>query len=145
MKYTVSIIIEKPLDQVIALFDDPDNMRKWMDGLKYFEHLEGTPGHPGARSKLVFDMGDREVEMIETITQRDLPDIFEGRYEGSGIVNTVKNKFESIGEGRTKWINEHEFKFSGFMKWVAPLASNILKKQSIKLQKSFREFAENQP
>ncbi|HCA57656.1 MAG TPA: SRPBCC family protein, partial [Blastocatellia bacterium] len=66
MKYNVAIEIEKPLDEVVALFDSVDNLYKWMEGLESFEHLEGTPGEVGARSRLKFDMNGRKIEMIET-------------------------------------------------------------------------------
>ena len=57
MKYTTEIEIEKPIEKVIELFDNPDNLKKWMEGLQSFEHLSGTPGQPGAKSRLFFKMG----------------------------------------------------------------------------------------
>lgn len=36
MKYTAEIEINKPIDTVIELFDNPDNMGKWMEGLQSF-------------------------------------------------------------------------------------------------------------
>lgn len=44
MKYTTEIEIDKPIDEVVALTDDPDNMDKWMEGLQSFEPISGTPG-----------------------------------------------------------------------------------------------------
>ena len=60
------------------LFDNPDNMKYWQKGLQSFEHVSGTPGQPGAVSKLIYKMGNRMVEMKETITERDLPKTFAG-------------------------------------------------------------------
>ena len=37
MKDTTEIEIELPIEKVVALFDNPDNMRKWMKGLARFE------------------------------------------------------------------------------------------------------------
>lgn len=96
MKYTQEIIINKPIKEVVALFDNPNNLYEWMEGLQKFEHLSGTPGEPGAKSKLLFKMGNREIEMIETITARDLPTKFSGTYEANGVFNIQKNKFISI-------------------------------------------------
>ena len=64
MRYTQEIEINKPIDQVIALFDNPDNMDKWMDGMQSFEPLSGTPGQAGAKSRLKFKMGKRDHYMI---------------------------------------------------------------------------------
>ena len=74
MKYTSEIEINSPIDKVIELFDNPDNMDKWMKGLQSFEPISGKPGQVGAKSRLKFKMGKREIEMIETITVRNLPD-----------------------------------------------------------------------
>ena len=71
MKYTLSTTINLPRSKVIELFDNPDNMSKWQPELQSFEHISGEPGEPGAKSRLKYKMGKREVEMIETITARN--------------------------------------------------------------------------
>ena len=142
MKYTSEIEINKPIDKVIELFDNADNMSKWMEGLQSFEHLSGTPGQPGARSRLRFKIGKREMEMIETVKTRNLPDEFTGVYEANGSLNIVKNKFVKLSDTRTKYITEHEFQFKGFMKFIAALMPMVFKKQSLKYLKAFKNFAE---
>ena len=144
MKYTTEIEIEKPIEKVIELFDNPDNLKKWMEGLQSFEHISGTPGQPGAKSRLFFKMGKREVEMIETITVRNLPDEFSGTYEAKGVYNIAKNKFLKVSETRTKYISENEFQFKGFMKFFAFLMPGAFKKQSFKYLQHFKDFVESQ-
>ncbi|HMQ08740.1 MAG TPA: SRPBCC family protein [Saprospiraceae bacterium] len=143
MKYLTDIEINKPIDKVIELFDNPANMDKWMEGLQSFEHISGTPGQPGAKSKLKFKMGKREIEMIETITVRNLPDEFSGTYEAKGVFNIVKNKFVKLSESKTKYISEQEFQFQGFMKVIAFLMPGAFKKQSMKYLQDFKKFVEN--
>lgn len=143
MKYTVEVEIEKPVDEVIALFDNVDNMYKWMDGLKSFEHLEGTPGEVGAKSRLKFDMNGRKIEMIETITAKDLPREFTGTYDADGVHNIVSNHFEPIGDSRTRYRSENEFQFKGFMKIIAFFMPGAFKKQSMKYLEDFKKFAES--
>jgi carbon monoxide dehydrogenase subunit G len=144
MKYTSEIEINKPIDLVIALFDNPNNMGKWMEGLQSFEHLSGTPGQPGAKSKLRFKMGKREIEMIETVTVRNLPHEFSGTYEANGVFNIVKNKFIKLSDNKTKYISENEFQFKGFMKIIAFLMPGAFKKQSMKYLMDFKRFIEGQ-
>lgn len=145
MKYTCEIEIEKPISRVIELFDDPDKMSEWMEGLISFEHLSGEAGQVGAKSKLVFQMGKRQVEMIETITVRNLPDEFSGTYDAEGVHNIVKNKFVALSDTKTKYISEQEFQFKGFMKVVGFLMPGAFKKQSMKYLTNFKTFVENQP
>ena len=142
MKYTVEIDIELPRDQVVGLFDSTDNMYKWQEGLQSFEHLNGEPGQEGAQSKLVFQMGKRTIEMIETITLRDLPDRFDGTYDAKGVHNVVKNEFVEVGPERTKWISENEFQFQGFMKLIGFFFKSAFPKQSLKYMRDFKAFAE---
>ncbi len=143
MKFTTEIEINQPIERVIDLFDNAENMDKWMDGLQSFEHLSGTPGQVGAKAKLRFKMGKREIEMIETVTVRNLPHEFSGTYEADGVFNIVKNKFIKLSDTKTMYITENEFQFKGFMKIIAFLMPGAFKKQSIKLLNDFKRFAEN--
>lgn len=147
MKYTCEIEINQPVDKVIALFDNPDNLKKWMDGLQSFEHLSGEPGQPGAKSRLKFKMGKREMDMIETISVRNLPEEFSGFYEMDGVKNNIKNSFKAIGENKTKYSTENEFIIQNnfMMKVISFLMPGMFKKQSMKYLESFKKFAESQP
>ena len=143
MKFANEIKIKLPVNKVVELFDNPDNLKLWMKGLKSFEHISGTPGQPGAKSRLVFEMGKRKMEMIETVTVRNLPHEFSGTYETNGVVNLVKNKFIAESDQVTHYISEQEFQFSGFMKIIAFLMSGTFKKQSMKYLEDFKSFAES--
>lgn len=142
MKYTNEVEINQPLQKVIELFDNPANMPKWQPGFISMEHISGVPGQPGAKSKLKYKMGKRDVEMIETITTRNLPKEFHGIYEAKGVYNVQKNFFKETGPGKTKWISETEFKFGGMMKLIGWLMPGAFKKQSQKYLDLFKAFAE---
>ncbi len=146
MKYTNEIEINKPIDKVIELFDNADNLSKWMEGLQSFEHISGTPGQVGAKSKLKFKVRNREMELIETVTVRNLPKEFSGTYEaanGKGALNIVRNEFVKLSPTKTKYISESEFQFKGFMVVVAALMKGAFKKQSLKYITNFKNFAES--
>lgn len=142
MTYTTDIEINLPISRVIELFDNPENMKQWMKGLISFEPLSGTPGQPGAKSRLVFTMGKRRVEMIETITVRNLPDEFSGTYEAEGVFNLVKNRFVELPNQRTQYISEQEFEFHGAMKLLGALMPGMFKKQTQQYLQDFKQFAE---
>jgi carbon monoxide dehydrogenase subunit G len=144
MKYSTEIEIDLPVARVVELFDNPDNMKHWMEGLVSFEPLSGTPGQPGARSRLRFKMGRRELEMVETITVRNLPQEFSGTYEANGVINKSTNRFLPIGDSKTRYVSEQEFDLTGFMKLMGWLMPGAFKKQSLKYQQSFKRFAESQ-
>lgn len=144
MKYTCEIEINKPVARVVTLFDNPENLKQWMPGLLSFEPLSGTPGQPGAKSKLKFQMRKREIEMIETVTVRNLPAEFSGTYEAKGVFNVVKNSFLPAGQDKTRYVTEQEFQFSGFMKLMGFLMPGAFKKESMKYLHNFKKVAESQ-
>tara|TARA_R110001583_G_scaffold16155_1_gene65609 strand:+ start:11284 stop:11718 length:435 start_codon:yes stop_codon:yes gene_type:complete len=143
MKYEVEIDINLSRNKVIELFDNADNMKHWQPGLISFEHLSGEPGQVGAKSKLKYQMGKREIEMIETITVNKLPDEFSGTYEAKGVWNEVQNYFIEVDENVTKWKSVNEFKCGGFMKVMAFFMPSMFKKESCKYLKNFKAFAES--
>ncbi len=145
MKYTNEIIIDLPRDQMIEKLDNPENMKYWQEGLISHEHIEGEPGQVGAKMKLKYKMGKREVEMIETITKRNFPDEFHGTYDAGVVFNRQWNYFREEGD-KTRWISETEFEFRGFMKVMAFfMGKKTFQKQSMKYLEDFKAFAEGNP
>ena len=142
MKYTCEITINKPLADVIKLFDDPENMKEWQPGLQSYEFLEGPPGQAGSTMKLKYAMGKRQIEMVETILENSLPEKFSGTYEAQGVYNKMDISFVAIDDNTTKWISDQEFRMSGFMKVWAFLMPGSFKKQSMVFLEKFKEFAE---
>jgi len=143
MKYSHRITIDLPRRKVIELFDNKANMYKWQKGLQSVEHLSGQEGEVGSKSRLFYQMGKREMEMIETITKKDLPDEMHGTYSANGVHNVQQNYFKNIGQEQTEWQSDSEFKFKGFMKLIYPLMKGAFKKQSFSFMKDFKEFAES--
>lgn len=146
MKYTNEVIINQPLKKTIELFDSAENLAKWQPGFISLEPISGTPGQTGAKSRLRYRMGKgkREIEMIETITHRNLPHEFHGTYEAKNVYNIQRNFFTEIEPNKTKWASESEFKLSGMMKLFGWLMPGAFKKQSQKYLDLFKAFAEKE-
>ena len=145
MKYTNSVIINLPRQRVIELFDSSENLAKWQPGFVSYEHLSGDPGKEGAQAKMIYQMGSRTTEMIETITLNTMPDDFNSTYETKGVHNIQENKFRQKGPDVTEWTSISEFKFSTFpMKLIGWVMPGAFKKQTCKFMDSFKEYAESQ-
>jgi hypothetical protein len=142
MKYSNDTIIDRPVAKVVELFDNPDNIRHWQTGFVSFTPISGTPGQPGAKARLLYKNGNREMEMIETVVVRNLPHEFSGYYEMKGATCTVKNFFKPVDGTKTHYHSESEFQFSGFMKVIAWLMGSGFKKQTQKFVDNFKAFAE---
>ena len=141
--YTVSIEIDLPRDQVIKLFDNAENMVHWQTGLQSFEHLSGEPGQVGAKSKLVYLNGKHRIELIETITSRNLPVEFNGTYEWDGGMNTLVNRFVEVTPNKTRWESDCSYQFKSlFLKAMGMVVPGTFKKQNMKFLENFKAFAE---
>ena len=142
MKYSVEVEINQPIDKVVELFKDENNLFKWMKGLQSLEHLEGEPGKKGSTTKMVFKEGKRQIEMLETIVANKLPEEFSATYEAKGVHNLAKICFIAINENKTKYFTEQEFQLKGFMKVFGFLMPGAFKKQTLKYLNMFKDFAE---
>ncbi len=144
MKYTNEVIINLPRQKVVELFENPDNLAKWQPGFISIESVEGSSGEVGSKHKLKYKMGKRDIEMIETITKSDLPHLFGATYEAKNVFNSIDNHFEDLGDGKTRYSTDNEFKMSGTMKIFGWLMPGAFKKQSQKYLDLFKEFAEKE-
>ena len=142
MEYTTEVIIDLPRSRVIELFDDADNLKKWQPGLQNMEHVSGEPGQPGAKTRLVYDEGGRTMEMVETIVQNDLPERFVVTYEAKNVYNLMDNIFHETADGKTRWVSDTEFRFSGFMAIMALFMRGAFPKETLKSMNLFKAFAE---
>jgi len=144
MKYACEILLARPRPVVIALFDNPENLKHWQPDLVSFEPLSGTPGQPGATSRLLYRMGSKTVELIETVTERNLPDTFAGTYTSAGIWNHIHNTFTPVGE-QTKWTVVTEFRCRGWLWLMSFFLQGMFRKQTRQFLEQFRAFVESQP
>jgi uncharacterized membrane protein len=143
MKYTHAIIIDRSREEVVALFADPGNLRHWQPGLISRELLDGEPGREGARAKLRYRQGRREIEMTETLTRVDLPEGIEVTYQTGGVWNRQHHAFEALPDGRTRWTSASEFRFPSLsMRLLARLMPGAFRQRSVQSMENFKRFAE---
>ena len=144
IKYTEEIEINTNIDTVIALFDNPYNMQKYMEGIESYKIVEGNIREVGAKAEMTVLMGEKKIIMTEEIITNNLPEEKKVTYTADAVYNIVTNKFIKVSENKTKFINEQEFEFKGFMKIIGFFMPSAFKKQSRVYLKDFKEFAENQ-
>jgi hypothetical protein len=143
MKYSVSINISKPINEVIRLFDDPNNLKHSFPNLEFTELISGTAGQPGAITRMTFKNKNRTIVLIEKILVRNYPDEFTCSYDTKGVYNIVRSSFKSCGDNCTTCISEQEFRLSGFVKVIGWLMPGAFKKESMKHLIAFKNFAES--
>jgi len=152
MKYTLTVEIAKSREKVLQLLEDPAHRPKWLRGLVSHELLKGAEGQVGTESRIVFQSGKKEMELTETITRRepkDLHDVppdravyFEREIVADGMWSAAREQLSESGPDSTLWVNENEFRFSGFMRFFAPFLRRFFIKQSRQVLQDFKSFAE---
>ncbi|MCE3227447.1 MAG: hypothetical protein K0S32_1998 [Bacteroidetes bacterium] len=143
MKYTLSNTINKPLDEVVRKFKDPEAVKYWMEGLQKIERVSGTPGEVGAITNFYFLHRNKEMKISETILEQNLPRQIKFRYDsGMGGYNEVEMIFEKINDTSTKQTSNNYFALKGFMKVMGFLFGGMFKKQTLKLMNGFKNYAE---
>lgn len=145
MKVERSVVIERPLEQVWAAFDDPDAMVEWQDDLLEYEQLEGEPHEIGSISRqTIKQMGVRQ-DLTVTLLERRPPELSTSHYEGAQAPFTAINTFEDLGDGTTEWTAVLEIKLGMLQRALElalkPLASELTKRNA----RSFKAYCENLP
>ena len=140
MKYKIELKIDITREKMLVLFQDVDFMKKWQPSFQSLDVLEGVPGEVGSRSRLSYMSNGKPSEIIETIILKELPDRFDFLYETKGVKNWARNRFVDQGD-QVLWIAEHEFQFSGFMKFFG-LMKSMFVKQTTKDMNAFKIVAE---
>ena len=144
MKFKLELPIHKPRADVWKAFDNTENIKKWQPTLIKFEPVSGTPGQPGAISKLTYEEGGREFTLIEKITHCNEPSSFDGIYENNFTDNIVRNKFIERGQHQTLWVTETEFRFKTLiMKIMGPMMKKNFIARTQKDMERFKEMAES--
>ena len=140
LKYKHEIVINLSRVQVVEYFTNPDTWNKWLFipdtpnptfNVEY-EHLEGEPGQPGAKTLVRtafatqthdFRQVIHTMEIIMTVIKNDLPRehvvTFEFKnsknhlFKFKGITQTSHSYFQEEGENVTRWINHNEVDLGG--------------------------------
>ena len=61
MKYITEIVVDKPIEEVMDLFKNADNLKHWQSGLQSTKLLKGKSGEEGAKRKLEINIEGRQV------------------------------------------------------------------------------------
>ena len=91
----------------------------------------------------MYNMNGRPLEIFETITAHHPPHEFSAKYETSGMVNRVTNRFAEVGPEATFWQYDSEFVFTNWiMKLIGLFMSNAFRDQSWRYMNLFKQFVE---
>lgn len=154
MKYTVSLEIDLPREEVARLLADPVHLPMWLRDLVLHEPVSGAHGQVGTVSRVVMRSGTQQMEATETVTRRDPENLheipaggvvhYEREIVAEGMWSAARERLTETGPGTTLWESENEYRFSSLpMRLLAPLLGGAFRKQSRQLMQDFKAFAED--
>ena len=144
------IIVELPIDKVMALFQKQEYFKEWQKGLINFRNTTAQIGKVGSKREMKIKLAGTTITMEEKILKTDLPHAWEAVYKSKGVKNYQYNRFresEITTNNTTKkitiWNSRSIFKFTGFMRLIGRSKPDLFKNQTIEFMKGFKTFAEN--
>lgn len=147
MKFIFTAEINQPINKVVELFLNQDNLKQWQKELLSYENIGGITGDVGAKTKLIY----KSVTIIETIISKNLPSEVIGYYEHMAGERTVmthntSHRFRQLSKTQTLFeLEMQEVKFLGFLpKIMSKLMGGMFEKYHQKQVDQFKEFAEGQ-
>jgi uncharacterized protein YndB with AHSA1/START domain len=141
MEYTTEIEINAPVTKVAGLLGNHEQMTKWMKEVKSFKALSGKPRHAGSKTLLRMHVG-KEVDVVETIVEAELPDRIVTEYEMEYGKLVVESKLRSAGKGAAVLTMGHRFELKGMLKLAAAVMKPVFIKHSQNMMESFKAVAE---
>lgn len=145
MKISGHIDINKPREEVVTYFSNPDYLKEYQDTFIRKELVSGEKGKQGAVSNMYYKQGKGEMELVETITENNLPETFSAFFHHKHMDNTMVCKFESLDENKTRYHYEYEYIRMTFMpKIFSKINPGMFRKPAEKWLNQFKEFVEKQ-
>jgi uncharacterized protein YndB with AHSA1/START domain len=143
MKVEHVVEIDRPRDEVWAVFDDPDLMVEWQGNLLSYEQAEGASDEIGSVSlQTVKNVGVKQ-ELTVTLLERTAPELSSSRYEGAQVPFTVVNTFSELDDGSTEWHAELEVRLGLVQKALAPILKPIMSELVQRNGRDFKKFVES--
>ncbi len=142
MKFRSEVEIEKPIEELIVLIQDPEVTLQWLEGLRSVKHVSGESRQVGAISKVVFDSPAGRLLITETVISNDLPEEYIMRYDGQGYVSYSNYSFEKLSNASTLFILQQDVELKGALRLVEGLMKKTMIRQLDKSAESFKRYAE---
>src|SRR5258706_2787761 len=123
----VSIVINRPVEEVFAFLSNLENNLKWRSGMIKAEKISDGPIGVGTTYRLINSLFGQQVEGEVVVTEYELNRKY-ATMNKSGLLIKTQRMFEAV-EGGTRGTFSVETELDGFFKLVEPLMASIGKRR----------------
>ncbi|MGH2907437.1 MAG: SRPBCC family protein [Solirubrobacterales bacterium] len=138
-----AVVVDRPLDEVWAVFDDPKLQLEWDDNLLTYEQIEGKGNSEGAVQQLTYKRGDGETVLTATVLERSTKKLMVTRYEGMQLPFTITSTFRAIDDDSSEWHAEIEVKLSLLTKALGAVLKGPMTEMAQNMGDGFKKYVES--
>ena len=143
LTYINKIEVNKPVDKAWAIFDNEENMAKWMKGFKSIEPISGEPNQPGSTFKLITSEGGKDVTITEEVVKYVKHEEYAFKFYNDEVSGTASIEFSPLKDG-TSITAKHMITGKGlFLKAVMPFFKSSMKSQGQDNYNNLKELIDN--
>lgn len=143
MVVEANVVIERPLDEVWAVFNDPKLQTEWNSDLLGYERVSGKGNEEGSVSRLTFKRGHGETVLTATVLESKRSAKLIAKYEGMQLPFYLTSNFSAIDDDSTEWAAEIEVKLSLMQKALGPLLKGTMTDMAQKMGDDFKAYCES--
>jgi hypothetical protein len=130
-------VIERPLDEVWAAFDDPDAMVEWQGNLVAYEQVSDDVSRQTVRNAGI------NQELTVTLLEHEAPSLAKSRYEGAQVPFEVTNTFTALGDDSTEWLAVMDLKLNLLTKALGPVLKPVMTELIKRNGRDFKHYVES--
>ena len=123
----VSVVINRPLEEVFVFLSNLENNLKWRSGMIKAEKISEGPIGVGTTYRMINNFFGRQIEGEAVVTEYELNRKY-ATMNKSGLPIKTQRMFEPV-EGGTRVTFSVETEVGGFFKLVEPLMARIGKRR----------------
>jgi uncharacterized membrane protein len=131
------VVIERPLDEVWAAFDDPDAMVEWQGNLVAYEQVSDDVSRQTVRNAGI------NQELTVTLLEHEAPSLAKSRYEGAQVPFEVTNTFTALGDDSTEWLAVMDLKLNLLTKALGPVLKPVMTELIKRNGRDFKHYVES--
>ena len=140
----LSVSVNAPVSKTFAVFNNTDNMSKWMNGFKSISNVSGEKNQVGSKWKMNFTENGREMVINETVTAFEPDKHFAFDMDDEFATFHIDIRFEE-NNGQTIITQTSHGAGKGFIaRSMIALMSGSIQKQQTEMYNKLKALVENQ-
>jgi uncharacterized membrane protein len=130
------VVIDRPIETVWAVFDDPEAMVEWQGNLLSHEKFSDSISRQKVRNAGITQ------ELTVTLLESEPPVMTKSLYEGAQVPFEVTSTFTPVGEGSTEWHALMDLKLSLLTKALGPVLKPVMLELIKRNGRDFKAYVE---